>query len=419
VAGALRALTVERRRELLDMNGRLAARALRVLALASRELAEDGPMEERDLVFAGLVGMLDPPRDEAFQAVRDCRASGIRPVMITGDHPETALAIARTLGIAGPDDRAVSGHDLDQMTDEELAGRIESLPVYARVSAEHKLRVVRAWRVRGQVVAMTGDGVNDAPAVQAADVGVAMGRSGTDVTREAADMVLLDDNFATIVRAVGEGRAVFDNIQKFVHYLLSTNAGEILVMFFATLAGWPAPLLAVQILWINLVTDGLPALALGVEPPGRDVMERAPRPIRDPVVSGSHGSYIVLRGALVAAVAGLGFALAHGGQDANLPQARTVAFSVVAYSQLLLAFAFRSQRETLLQLGPFTNPALIAAVVAAALLQLAAIELPAARPLFETVRPSASQWVGIVLLSVAPVTVVEVAKIVRAAWTRR
>ncbi|HET9326082.1 MAG TPA: cation-translocating P-type ATPase [Candidatus Eisenbacteria bacterium] len=419
VSGAIVEMTEGRRRELLEMNTRLAGRALRVLALASRELAEGDPFEERDLVFAGLVGMLDPPRDEAFQAVADCRASGIRPVMITGDHPETALAIARTLGIAGPDDRAVNGHDLDRMTDEELAGRIESLPVYARVSAEHKLRVVHAWRARGHVVAMTGDGVNDAPAVQAADIGIAMGRSGTDVTREAADMVLLDDNFATIVRAVREGRAIFDNIQKFVHYLLSTNAGEILFMFIAALAGWPAPLVAVQILWINLVTDGLPALALGVEPPERDVMERAPRPVHDPVVSGSHGAFIVARGALVAAAAGIGFLLTHRADDANLPQARTVAFGIVAYSQLLYAFAFRSQRETLPQLGPFSNRALLGAVAAAALLQLAAIELPVARPLFETVRPGAEQWVMIALLSLAPVSAVEVAKIVREAWRRR
>jgi Ca2+-transporting ATPase len=419
MAGGVRAMTEERRSELLAMNTRLASRALRILALASRELGGDDPIEERDLVLAGLVGMMDPPRDEAFQAVRDCRASGIRPVMITGDHPETALAIARTLGIAGADDQAVSGHDLDRMTDEELNRRVDSLTVYARVSAEHKLRVVRAWRSRGQVVAMTGDGVNDAPAVQAADIGIAMGRSGTDVTREAADMVLLDDNFATIVGAVREGRGIFDNIQKFVHYLLSTNAGEILLMFFAALAGWPAPLLAVQILWINLVTDSLPALALGVEPPERDVMERAPRSLRDPVVSASHGMFIVVRGALVAAAAAIGFVLAHGAGDANLPQARTVAFSVAAYSQLLYAFAFRSQRETLPQLGPFSNRPLLVAVAAAGLLQLAAIELPVARPLFETVRPTAGQWIMIALLSLAPVSAVEVAKIVRAAWRRQ
>jgi Ca2+-transporting ATPase len=419
VGGQVRSLTEERRHALLALDARLASRALRVLALASRELAPGDAIEERELVFAGLVGMLDPPREEAIQAVRDCRASRIRPVMITGDHPETALAIARTLGIAGADDRAVSGHDLDRMTDEELARRVEELPVFARVSAEHKLRVVRAWRARGEVVAMTGDGVNDAPAVQAADIGIAMGRTGTDVTREAADMVLLDDNFATIVRAVREGRGIFDNIQKFVHYLLSTNAGELLLMFVAALAGWPAPLLAVQILWINLVTDSLPALALGVEPPERDVMERAPRPLRDPVVSASHGVFILVRGALVAAAAAVGFVLAHGADDANLPQARTVAFAIAAFSQLLYAFAFRSERRTLPQLGLFSNRALLVAVTVAALLQFAAIELPFVRPLFETVRPSPDQWGLIVLLALAPVSAVEVTKIVRSAWRRR
>ena len=245
--------------------------------------------EESELVFAGLVGMIDPPREEVKAAVGRCREAGIRPVMITGDHPATALAIARELGIASDGDRVVSGQELDAMAGDALEAEVERIPVYARVKAEHKLRVVRAWKSRGDVVAMTGDGVNDAPAVKAADIGIAMGVTGTDVTKEASDMVLTDDNFTSIVGAVEEGRGIFDNIQKFIHYLLSSNTSEILLMLFAALAGWPAPLAAVQLLWINLVTDGLPALALGMEPPERDIMRRPPRPPREPVITPGAG----------------------------------------------------------------------------------------------------------------------------------
>ncbi|TXT22120.1 MAG: cation transport ATPase [Planctomycetota bacterium] len=246
-------LTAERRQQIMQSNSEMASRALRVLALAYRDHSESsGPeYDEADLVFAGLVGMIDPPREEAKDAVKRCRAAGISPVMITGDHPETALAIARELQIAGNEDRVVTGQELDAIPDDRLKAQVDQIAVYARVSAEHKLRVVNAWKQRGQIVAMTGDGVNDAPAVKAADIGIAMGVTGTDVTKEASDMVLTDDNFASIVNAVEEGRGIFDNIQKFVHYLLSCNAGEVLLMFFAALIGWPVPLLAIQILWIK------------------------------------------------------------------------------------------------------------------------------------------------------------------------
>ena len=229
--------------------------------------------------------MIDPPREEVRTAVRLCQQAGIRPVMITGDHPATALAIARELGIARDGDRTLTGRELDELSDDELAAVVDEVAVYARVSAEHKLRIVRAWKARGQVVAMTGDGVNDAPAVKAADIGIAMGITGTDVTKEASDMVLTDDNFASIVSAVEEGRGIFDNIRKFIHYLLASNASEVLLMLLAALVGWPAPLTAVQLLWINLVTDGLPALALGMEPPERDIMRRRPRPPHEPVIT--------------------------------------------------------------------------------------------------------------------------------------
>ena len=417
--GVARPLTDARRAEILAQGAALAERALRVLALASREPAGEGPpYHERDLVFAGLAGMLDPPRDEARAAVAVCRDAGIRPVMITGDHPATALAIARELGIARAGEAAVTGRDLDAMSDAALATRVERMPVYARVAAKHKLRVVRAWRARGQVVAMTGDGVNDAPAVQTADIGIAMGVTGTDVTREAADMVLLDDNFASIVAAVEEGRGIFDNIQKFVHYLLSTNAGEVLLMLFAAIAGWPLPLVAIQILWINLVTDGLPALALGLEPPERDIMRRAPQAPRAPVLTLADGVFILVRGSLVAAAAAVAFALAHGGDPAELGHARAIAFCVTAYAQLLYAFAFRSRRRTLPELGLFSNPALLGAVVIAGLLQFGAVAVPFARPFFEVARPLGADWLLVAALAVAPVTLVEAAKIVRALASR-
>jgi len=417
-AGSETPMGPERREEIQATASRMAARALRVLALARSAPGVAADRGGRDLEFLGLVGMIDPPRPESAAAVASCRRAGIRPVMITGDHPDTALSIARELGIAGPGDHAVLGHELDSWTAPELHDRVESIPVFARVSAEHKLRVVQALQGHGRVVAMTGDGVNDAPAVQLADVGVAMGRKGTDVTREVADMVLVDDNFASIVAAIEEGRGIFDNIQKFVHYLLATNSGEVLLMLFAALVGWPVPLLAIQILWINLVTDGLPALALAMEPGEPDLMGRAPRSSGTPVISRREGWSIVARGALVAATAASAFAFAHGGREQDVAHARVVAFCVTAWSQMLLAFAFRSQRLTLPELGWRTNPALLGAFVVGGVLQFAAVELPPLQALFDMRRPLGADWLAILSFSVVPVTLVESGKLVRAALAR-
>jgi len=412
--GELRPLTEARRREILAESAALAGRALRVLALADREHAGAATAgDEQELVFAGLAGLLDPPRPEAREAVETCRAAGIRPVMITGDHPDTALAVAREIGLAGPADRLCTGRELEAMGGDELALQVDRISVYARVSAAHKLRVVQALQARGQVVAMTGDGVNDAPAVRTADIGIAMGRTGTDVTREAADLVLLDDHFATIVAAVEEGRGIYDNIRKFVHYLLATNAGEVLLMLFAALLGWPVPLLATQILWINLVTDGLPALALGLEPPERDLMRRRPRPPHAPAISRQEGVSIVSRGALVMAVAAAGFAWAHGGDPERLPHARTIAFSITAFAQLFYAFAFRSWHRTLPEVGPFSNRPLLMAVVIASALQFLIVELPFARPFFGVERPVGGDWWVVAALALTPVTLIEMGKLVR------
>ncbi|WP_435005458.1 cation-translocating P-type ATPase [Tundrisphaera lichenicola] len=403
----------DRRREIKEIGAEMASRALRVLALASRSLPDDGRIleEEKGLTFAGLVGMIDPPREEARVAVARCREAGIRPVVITGDHPETAMAIARDLGIAGEGDRVVSGAELDAISDVELSAEVVRIPVYARVTAEHKLRVVRAWKARGEVVAMTGDGVNDAPAVRAADIGIAMGMTGTDVTKEAAALVLTDDNFASIVNAVEEGRGIFDNIQKFVHYLLSSNAGEVLLMLFAALVGWPAPLTAIQLLWINLVTDGLPALALAMEPPEPEVMQRRPRPPREPVITKRRGMLMLGHGLLIATAGVTAFALASRG--GTIEHARAVTFTTLAFAQLFYAFACRSQRHTVIELGLFSNPYLLGAIVISSLLQLSVVSLSFTRSVFDVSTNPFREWGMILTLALAPVTIIEITKYLR------
>lgn len=413
--GKAEPLNEDRRREIMQRNSEMASRALRVLALAYRDhsQANGSGYDETDLTFAGLIGMIDPPRDEVKVAVETARRAGIRPVMITGDHPDTALAIARELHIASEKDRAVSGQELDDLSDEQLAADVDQISVYARVSAEHKLRVVRAWQSRGQIVAMTGDGVNDAPAVKAADIGIAMGVTGTHVTKEASDMVLIDDNFASIVNAVEEGRGIFDNIQKFVHYLLSCNAGEVLLMFFAAVIGWPVPLVAIQILWINLVTDGLPALALGMERPEWDIMTRSPRPPHESVITRSRGLLILFHGTLVATVAATGFWIVYRGDASQLERARTVTFCVTAFSQLFFSIGCRSQRFTMPELGLFSNPHLPGAIVISGLLQLGVVTLPFAQPVFEVTNHLTWEWLLIAGLSLTPVTIIEVVKILR------
>jgi Ca2+-transporting ATPase len=408
-------LTDERRHKIMHTSSQLASRAYRVLALAYRDQTSSGPenKEESGLVFAGLVGMIDPPRDEAREAVKKCRIAGIRPVMITGDHPETALAIARELMIADDQSRVMSGRELDEATTEQLEQDVESVSVFARVSAEHKLRIVKALKARGQIVAMTGDGVNDAPAVKAADIGIAMGITGTDVTKEASDMILMDDNFASIVSAVEEGRGIFDNIRKFIHFLLSCNTSEVLLMFIAALVGWPGPLMAIQILWINLVTDGLPALALGMEPPEKDIMNRRPRAPEQAVLTKQSGLLILCHGLLIASATLAGFWLVYQGEETQLAQARTVTFAVAAFSQLFFAFGCRSHRSTMPELGVFSNPWLFGAVAVSVLLQLGIMTIPWTQNVFEAANLLPSEWLLTLLLSVIPVTVIELIKIAK------
>ncbi len=418
--GVVVPLSDPRRTEIREANARMASDALRVLAFASREhvASVEGEDAERDLVFVGIVGMIDPPRDEVRTAMATCRTAGIRPVMITGDHPATAHAIARELQMIDGDSAeaagaVLTGEALDHLSDSELAARVDSISVYARVSAEHKLRVVNAWKRRGDVVAMTGDGVNDAPAVKAADIGIAMGITGTDVTKESSDMVLTDDNFASIVSAVEEGRGIYDNIQKFIHYLLACNAGEVLLMFVAAAAGWPVPLLAIQILWINLVTDGLPALALGMEPAEPDIMHRAPRPPRESVITLERGFTIFAHGMLIAAVCVVAYWMEYRGSPERTASARSITFCVAAFAQLFFAIGCRSDRAIAPVRGFFANPMLILAILISAALQVAVVSLPIFRTVFEVTDGLAAAWPKILVLALIPVTLIELNKLVR------
>jgi len=423
--GKVKPLDDAARKQFLCVANEMATRALRVLALAYRPLVDadlKGKVREEDaesqLVFTGLAGMIDPSREEAAKAVATCRSAGIRPVMITGDHPATAKAIAQELELAGPATELITGQQLDDFSDVELASRANEISVYARVSAAHKLRIVKALKNLDHVVAMTGDGVNDAPAIQAADIGIAMGVTGTDVTKEASDIVLTDDNFASIVNAVEEGRGIYDNIQKFVLYLLSCSGSEVLFMFFAAIWGWPIPLLPLQILWINLVTDGLPALALGMEPPEGDIMRRPPRPAREPFITFSGGLLMASHALLMAAVVGAGFALAYQGKH-ELERARTIAFCTMAYSQLFYSLSCRSQRYTMPQLGLFSNPYLLGAILISALIQFGIVMLPASQALLDVSAMSVRDWLLVVVLALTPTSVIEVAKLLRRAASFR
>ncbi|MBM4124103.1 MAG: cation-transporting P-type ATPase, partial [Nitrospira sp.] len=417
--GQVAALPDSVRRQILEANDRFAQNALRVLGLATRPL--DDPPDlvratdlEQDLILLGLAAMKDPIRPEAIAAVRVCREAGIRTVMITGDHKETAAAIARELGLLNGHE-VLSGSELDRLTETELANRVEQIAVYARVSAEHKLRIVRAWKARGAVVAMTGDGVNDAPAVKEADIGVAMGLTGTDVTKEASDMVVTDDNFASIAAAVEAGRGIYNNIRKSVHYLLSCNIGEVFVMLLATLLGLPLPLLPVQILWINLVTDGLPALALAVDPADPEIMTRPPR--RPTARFLDRGRIILMsaQGLFMALITIAIFAYCLYGMDQDLERARTVAFTVLVMAQLFHAFNCRSDRSSLFRIGWTTNKPLLWAVAGSATLQTAILLSPWTREVFKVAPFDIEHWLLAFGIGLLPLIAMEAWKAARRA----
>lgn len=366
-------LTEQDRERILNQTTIMAQQALRVLASAYRDLGDtsaelSADSVEHDLVFVGLTGMVDPPRQEAKEAVSKCFAAGIRVIMITGDHPHTALAIARQIGITSADDVAISGVELDVLSDQELQQRVANIAVYARVTAEHKLRIIRAWQANDAVVAMTGDGVNDAPAIRGADIGITMGKTGTDVTKQAADMIITDDNFATIIAAVELGRGIYDNIRKTLQYLLAGSTGELLLMTFSVMVGFPTPLLPIHLLWINLVTDGLPALCLATDPIDSDVMKRVPRHRSEPMTNPSFLRTMFLTGFLTAAVA---FAVyTYVLQSASLELARTAAFAVLVFAELMRSFGARSETKPIWRISLFSNINLVIVVVISFMLQL-------------------------------------------------
>ncbi|MDX9872715.1 MAG: calcium-translocating P-type ATPase, SERCA-type [Clostridia bacterium] len=401
------ALTPELREEVLAANDRLAEEALRVLGLAYRELPgdiniEEDSLMESELVFAGLAGMIDPPRESAKKAVSVCRLAGIKTVMITGDHKKTAEAVARELGIlTNPSQVVLTGQDMDTMSDYQLRKIIHQTAVYARVSPKHKLRIVQQLKEAGHIVAMTGDGVNDAPAVKEADIGVAMGVTGTDVTKEASSLILGNDDFATIVAAVEEGRIIYDNIRKFIRYLLSCNIGEVLTMFFATLLGLPLPLLPIQILWMNLVTDGLPAIALGMDSGDPDIMTRKPRSPKESVFAHGLMRRIIVRGTVFSAAVLFVYIVGFfaGGKDLDL--ARTMAFTALVFIQLFYVFDCRSERYSIFELGFTGNKYLVGAVAISMCMQLAVIYIPAFQGVFRTVPLELWHWLLIFAVTIA------------------
>ncbi|MDR1671129.1 MAG: cation-translocating P-type ATPase [Alistipes sp.] len=411
--GRVRTMTDSDRERIRAINVSMAENALRVLAVGMDEidrLPSKVSVEtlERNLVFVGLLGMIDPPRDEVRAAVAKCREAGIKPVMITGDHLITAAAIARTLGIMTDSDRAITGVELAAMTDDELLAAVDSIAVYARVAPEHKVRIVRAFQSHGNIVAMTGDGVNDAPALKLADIGVAMGITGTDVSKEAADVVLTDDNFATIVAAVEEGRSIYDNIIKVIQFLLSTNIGEILVLLVAVMLNWDTPLLPIHILWINLVTDSLPALALSVDPPAPGIMRRPPIDSRRGIMTGPFALRIVLQGIMIG---GLSLIANRIGIATSPEHAHTMTFAVLAFSQVMLILGTRSNTVSAFR-GMFTNGWLWGALAVVSAMMWVVLEVPALKPVFHISNLAWAEWFWVLALSAAPLLFTELAKLI-------
>lgn len=384
----------------------LASQALRTIAIAFKPIPANTYIfsekeAESKLTFIGVQGMIDPPRPEVKLAVKECKEAGIKTVMITGDHAITAKAIAAQLGILTSKSKVLDGKQLSEMSVEDLENVVEDVSVFARVSPEHKLKIVKALQNRGHIVAMTGDGVNDAPAIKAADIGVAMGITGTDVAKEASALVLLDDNFATIKAAIKEGRNIYENIRKFVRYLLASNVGEILVMLFAMLLGLPLPLVPIQILWVNLVTDGLPAMALGLDRPEENVMKRGPRSPNEGVFSRGLGWKVVSRGFLIGLVTLFAFMIVYHNDPSQLQYAQTVAFATLVMAQLIHVFDCRSEKSVLSR-NPFGNQYLVWAVISSLLMVLVVIYYPPLQPIFHTLPIAAKDWLLIIGLSSIP-----------------
>ena len=393
-------------------NEQMAHKALRVIAVAFKDVTElpskiDSSTIENNLTFVGLIGMIDPPREGVKEAVKTCKTAGIKTVMITGDHLETAKAIAKDLGILNNGEKAITGQELDKMTQEQLEKNIKEYSVFARVTPEHKVRIVKAWQRNGAVVAMTGDGVNDSPALKNANIGIAMGKNGTDVAKNAADIILTDDNFVTIVEAVKQGRNIYDNIKKAVHFLLSTNIGEIVTIFVGLILGLKSPLLAIQLLWINLVTDSLPAIALGLEKPEKDIMQRKPIDSKKGIFANGLWNKIILEGTMIGVLTLVAFSI--GNKYYGLEVARTMAFLSIGFLELIHSINVKNEKS-IFETGLFENKYLVGSFVLGIFVQAIVVVVPAFAKVFEVVPLSLTQWIITIAISILPIPVIELQK---------
>ncbi len=411
-------LTEELKSKIMDASDSMSKDALRVLAAAfkrvdSTEIEIDSM--ERGLTFVGLVGMIDPPRENVENSIEECRKSGIRTVMITGDHKNTAFAIAKELGIAKDSSQVILGYEFDKLSEEDAEDKIDHLRVFARVSPEHKVKIVKTLKKKGNIVSMTGDGVNDAPSLKTADIGVAMGITGTDVAKDASDMILTDDNFSTIVEAVKEGRNIYNNIRKSIVFLLSCNIGEIIALFIGIVLGWPSILRPIHLLWVNLITDSLPALALGVDPDDPDIMKEKPRNAKEGLFSGKNGALLIGNGILIGIITLSAFYVGTRIYPNSLMHAQTMSFVVLSVSQLFYTLSIRHSEKSMFQVGIFTNKYLIGAIVLGIILQNIVITVPFLASVFKVFRLTLNDWLFVLLLSIIPLIVNETVKIL---WNR-
>ena len=400
------------RKEILNQNTIMANKALRVIAVAYKDVNTlpikiDSENIEKELIFLGLIGMIDPPRERVKEAIKTCKEAGIKTVMITGDHLDTAKAIAKDLGILKSDNEAIRGQDLDKLTDEELRKKIKNYSVFARVTPEHKVRIVKAWQRTGAVVAMTGDGVNDSPALKNADIGIAMGKNGTDVAKNAADMILTDDNFVTIVEAVKQGRNIYDNIRKAIHFLIATNIGEIVTIFMGLVLGLKSPLLAIQLLWINLVTDSFPAIALGLESAEKDIMNRQPIDKRKGIFADGLWNKIIVEGIMIGMLTLIAFSI--GNKYYGLEVARTMAFLTMGFLELIHSINIKSEKS-IFEVGIFENKYLIGSIILGILIQIIVVLIPPVANIFELTELNQTQWLITIVISILPIPIMELQK---------
>ena len=393
-------------------NEKMAQKALRVIAVGYKDLdflpqKIDTNTIENNLIFVGLIGMIDPPREGVKKAVKTCKRAGIKTVMITGDHIETAKAIAKELSILGPNDKALTGQELDRIPQKELEKNVANYSVFARVTPEHKVRIVKAWQKTGAVVAMTGDGVNDSPALKNADIGIAMGKNGTDVAKNAADMILADDNFVTIVEAVKQGRNIYDNIKKAIHFLIATNIGEIVTIFMGLVLGLKSPLLAIQLLWINLVTDSLPAIAIGLEPPEKNIMHRKPVDSKKGIFADGLWNKIIVEGIMIGMLTLVAFSI--GNKFFGLEVGRTMAFLSMGLLELVHSFNIKSE-QSIFRIGILENKFLIGSFILGTIVQISVVLIPLLAEIFQLVPLNQTQWIITIMISLLPIPIMELQK---------